>query len=71
AVPHSINTEGLRRRGFTDEQIRNLRNAYRILYRSDLPLAAAVEQLTALAPEQPELKPLLDFIALSERSLIR
>lgn len=71
AVPHSINTEGLRRRGFTDEQIRNLRQAYRILYRSDLPLAAAVEQLTALAPEQPELKPLLDFIALSERSLIR
>src|ERR1700689_2728719 len=46
AVPHSINTEGLRRRGFSADQIRNLRNAYRILYRSDLPLAAAVEQLS-------------------------
>jgi UDP-N-acetylglucosamine acyltransferase len=71
ATPHSINTEGLKRRGFSAEQIRNLRNAYRILYRSDLPLGTALEQLAALAPSQPELQPLLDFIAKSERSLIR
>lgn len=71
AVPHSINSEGLKRRGFTADQIRNLRNAYRILYRSDLPLAAAVEQLAALVPTQPELRPLLDFIGTSGRSLIR
>ncbi len=71
AVPHSINSEGLRRRGFSGEQIRNLRNAYRILYRSELPLAAAIEQLSGLADAQPELKPLLSFIAGSERSLIR
>ena len=71
AVPHSINSEGLKRRGFTPEQIRNLRHAYRILYRSDLPLATAVQQLTALAPTQPELAPLVDFIGSSERSLIR
>ena len=72
AVPHSINSEGLKRRGFTAEQIRNLRNAYRILYRSNLPLAAAVEQLTALSATQPELKPFIDFVAApSDRSLIR
>jgi len=71
AVPHSINSEGLKRRGFSADQIRNLRNAYRILYRSDLPLAAAVEQLAGLVPTQPELRPLLDFIGTSERSLIR
>jgi UDP-N-acetylglucosamine acyltransferase len=71
AVPHSINAEGLKRRGFSAEQIRNLRHAYRILYRSDLPLATAIEQLSALAPTQLELRPLLDFIASSERSLIR
>ncbi len=63
AVPHSINSEGLKRRGFTPEQIRNLRNAYRILYRSDLPLAAAVEQLSELATAQPELRLLIEFIA--------
>jgi UDP-N-acetylglucosamine acyltransferase len=71
AVPHSINSEGLKRRGFSPEQIRNLKNAYRILYRSDLPLETAVQQLTELAPAQPELQPLLAFIAGSERSLIR
>ena len=71
AVPHSINAEGLKRRGFSADQIRNLRNAYRILYRSDMPLAAAVEQLSALVATQPELKLLLEFIGTSERSLIR
>jgi UDP-N-acetylglucosamine acyltransferase len=71
AVPHSINSEGLKRRGFTPEQIRNLKNAYRILYRSDLALATAVEQLSELAPSQPELNPLIKFIGGSERSLIR
>ena len=71
AVPHSINSEGLKRRGFTADQIRNLRNAYRVLYRSELPLAAAIEQLGALVATQPELRPLLDFIGTSERSLIR
>jgi UDP-N-acetylglucosamine acyltransferase len=71
AEPHSINSEGLKRRGFTTEQIRNLKNAYRILYRSDLPLDAAVKQLSELAPSQPELNLLLSFIGNSERGLIR
>jgi UDP-N-acetylglucosamine acyltransferase len=71
AVPHSINSEGLKRRGFSPEQIRNLRQAYRILYRSDLPLAAAAQQLAVLAATQPELVPLVEFIGSSERSLIR
>ncbi len=44
-APHTVNSEGLKRRGFTDEQIRNLREAYRILYRSELKLAEALERL--------------------------
>jgi UDP-N-acetylglucosamine acyltransferase len=71
AVPHSINSEGLKRRGFTPEQIRNLKNAYRVLYRSDLKLADAVAVLSQRVAEQPELKPLLDFIGDSTRSLVR
>jgi UDP-N-acetylglucosamine acyltransferase len=71
AVPHSINSEGLKRRGFTPEQIRNLKNAYRVLYRSDLKLADAVAELTRRAETQPELKPLVDFIGDSTRSLVR
>jgi len=71
AKPHSINSEGLKRRGFTPEQIRNLRNAYRVLYRSGLRLEDALEQLQAAAREQPELQPLVDFIPQSTRSLVR
>jgi len=71
AVPHSINSEGLKRRGFTPEQIRNLKNAYRILYRSEKKLEDAVAELKVLATSQPELQPMLDFIAASTRSLVR
>jgi UDP-N-acetylglucosamine acyltransferase len=71
AEPRGINVEGLKRRGFTAEQIRNLRNAYKILYRSELPLSEAVQRLSELVPTQPELKILVDFIAASERRLAR
>jgi UDP-N-acetylglucosamine acyltransferase len=71
AVPHSINSEGLKRRGFTPEQIRNLKNAYRVLYRSELKLADAVAELTKRVETQPELKPFVDFIGESTRSLVR
>ena len=71
AVPHSINSEGLKRRGFTPEQIRNLKNAYRVLYRSDLKLADAVAELKTRAESQPELRIFVDFIGESTRSLVR
>ena len=71
AVPHSINSEGLKRRGFSEEQIRNLRNAYRVLYRSDLKLADAVAELRKRAETQPELRIFVDFIGESTRSIVR
>jgi len=71
AVPHSINSEGLKRRGFTPEQIRNLKNAYRVLYRSDKKLEDAVAELKVMAETQPEIQPMIDFIAASTRSLVR
>ncbi len=71
AAPHAVNAEGLKRRGFSAEQIRNLRQAYRILYRSELKLSEAVEQLTARAQSQPELASLVEFIGRSTRSLVR
>ena len=71
AKPHSVNSEGLKRRDFSEAQIRNIRAAYRTLYRRGLPLAAALQELTAAAAEQPEIRPLVEFIAGSTRSLIR
>ena len=70
-VPHTVNSEGLKRRGFSPEQIRNIKNAYRILYRSDLKLAEAIARLEPLAAEQPELRPFVEFIQDSSRSLVR
>jgi UDP-N-acetylglucosamine acyltransferase len=69
--PRGINIEGLRRRDFSAEQIRNLKEAYRVLYRSGLRLAEARDSLTALVAEQPELRILVEFLGRSERSIIR
>jgi UDP-N-acetylglucosamine acyltransferase len=71
AVPHSVNSEGLKRRGFTSEQITHIRRAYRVLYRSGLKLKAALEELDKAAAEQAELRPFVDFIKRSERSIVR
>jgi UDP-N-acetylglucosamine acyltransferase len=71
AAPHSINATGLSRRGFTAEQVRNIKNAYRTLYRMDLPLEAAMEKLREAAKTQAELVPFVEFVARSTRSLIR
>jgi UDP-N-acetylglucosamine acyltransferase len=62
AEAHSINAEGLKRRGFTAEQIRNLRSAYRTLFRAKLKLAEALAELRQRAVEQPELLPLVQFL---------
>jgi UDP-N-acetylglucosamine acyltransferase len=71
AEPKGVNSEGLKRRGFGPQQITNIRNAYRLLYRSGLKLAAATAQLQALAVDQPELLPFVQFLAVSERSIVR
>ncbi len=71
AVPHAVNSEGLKRRGFTAAQIRNIREAYRTVYRSDLRLIEALEQLDARAAEQPEVQLFAAFIRNSGRSIVR
>ena len=71
ADAHSINAEGLKRRGFTAGQIRNIRAAFRVLYRSGLKLAEATAQLEALAKDQPELTPLVEFLPLASRGIVR
>jgi UDP-N-acetylglucosamine acyltransferase len=71
AEPKGINSEGLKRRGFDAAQIANIKNAYRVFYRSGLKLAEAVQQLRSQAATQSELLPFVDFIGASERSIIR
>jgi UDP-N-acetylglucosamine acyltransferase len=71
AAPHSVNVVGLKRRGFTPEQVLNVRRAYRVLYRSGLKLKTALEQLDAAAVTQEEIRPFVDFIRRSSRSIVR
>jgi len=71
AAAHSVNAEGLRRRGFTPDQIRNIRSAFRLLYRSGLKLAEAQARLGTLAQEQPELGLIVEFLPQSTRSIVR
>ena len=71
AVPHSVNSVGLKRRGFTDEQILNVRRAYRVRYRSGLKLKTALEELDKAAITQVEIRAFVDFIRRSSRSIVR
>ena len=71
AEPHSVNSEGLKRRGFSPEQILNIRRAYRLLYRSGLKLQAATQELEKVAVTQAEIRPFVEFIKRSERGIVR
>lgn len=71
AEPAGINSEGMRRNGFTPEQITNVKNAYKTLYRQGLPYEEARSQIAQAAETAPELAVLHDFLADSQRSIIR
>ena len=71
AAPHGLNVEGLRRRGFSSETIAQLRRAYKFLYRSNLILKDAMEQMRALAEETPEVGEMIRFLEKSSRGIIR
>jgi len=66
-----INGIGLARHGFTEEQIGRVKEAYRILLRSKLPLEEAVERLRTELGDQSEIQTLLGFVTTSQRGLTR
>ena len=70
-APAGINTEGLKRRDFSTEQIRNIKNAYRIVFRNSLKLAEALSEIEDLVDDQPELGIFLESLKTSERGLVR
>jgi UDP-N-acetylglucosamine acyltransferase len=66
-----INGIGLARHGFSEDQIGRVKEAYRILFRSKLPLEEAVERLRTELGDQSEIRTLLDFVTTSRRGLTR
>jgi UDP-N-acetylglucosamine acyltransferase len=71
AEPRGINAEGLRRRGFSADEIQAIKRAYRVLYMAGLKLDDAVERLREMTVTTRCLAPLVDFIVDSNRSLVR
>ena len=71
AMPKGINSEGLKRRGFSADEIKNIKNAYRIVYRQGNKLSAAIDEVVLLAKDQPELAVFLESLRSSERGVIR
>ncbi|MCX7554816.1 acyl-ACP--UDP-N-acetylglucosamine O-acyltransferase [Marinicella sp. S1101] len=71
AKPRAINFEGLKRRGFDKNRISQIKKAYRILYKSDLKLEQAVDELQQMGQESADVKLMVEFITNSSRSIIR
>lgn len=71
AKPYGINSEGLKRRGFSSDAIAALKRAYKLIYRTGVTLEEARSRITEDAATQPALSVLADFLAASGRGIIR
>ncbi|KKN35951.1 hypothetical protein LCGC14_0778610 [marine sediment metagenome] len=71
AKPFGTNVEGLRRRDFSDEQIKNIKMAYKMLYRSGLKIEEAQQQLSDIQQVSNEITMMLDFLSKQKGGIIR
>jgi len=70
-VPYAVNAEGLKRRGGREDQVRTIRDAYRVVYRAGLRLVEALARLAPEAAARPEIRAFVDFIQSATRSIVR
>ena len=71
AQPRGTNSVGLKRRGFSDDDVLAIRRAYKTLYREGLSLEDAKERLSSAAESTPVVRPLVDFLDGSRRGILR
>ena len=71
ANPHGINSEGLKRRGFSPETIMQIKRAYKVLYRNSLTLEEAKLELAEMQKSCKEINLLSEFLTNSNRGIIR
>ncbi|HEX3897217.1 MAG TPA: acyl-ACP--UDP-N-acetylglucosamine O-acyltransferase [Rudaea sp.] len=69
--PRGINSEGLKRRGFSPERIAAIKRAYKTIYTSGLTLEEARAELSRAAVNAPDVKEMLDFLNSGQRPLFR
>lgn len=71
AKPHGINAEGLKRRGYTTDEITQIKRAYKVLYRNGLSLEEAKKEISIMHAQCDKIQLLSDFLNLSKRGIIR
>ena len=71
AHPHGLNTEGLKRRGYSSESLSTLRKAYKVLYRSGLGIGEAIRVLEEMAEACEELNLMVEFLQRQTRGIVR
>ena len=71
AQPHGINSEGLKRRGFSPEAISAIKRAYKTLYKSGLGLSDAQAAIAQETESTPELALLAEFLTQPGRGIVR
>ena len=71
AATRTLNKEGLKRNGVNEDTQKSMRQAYRILFRSEQTFTNAVKQVRADVATSPELEHLLAFIESSERGIAK
>jgi UDP-N-acetylglucosamine acyltransferase len=71
AQAHGINSEGLKRRGFSADAISGIKRAYKTLYRSGLTFEEARMRLAEQAASVPEVGLLVDFLGRATRGIVR
>ena len=71
ASAHGLNTEGLKRRGFSSEEIRDLKRAYKVVYRQGLNLKDALAELEESAQASEHVGRFVDSIKNASRGIIR
>ncbi len=71
AHAHGLNSEGIKRKGFSKEAMKALREAYKIIYRSNNTTEVAKNELSPLADKFTEVKNMLTFLEQSERGILR
>ena len=66
-----VNSVGLHRRGFTEEQINKIQQVYRVLYLSRLNNTEALAKVIAEVPQSPERDDIVNFVKASKRGIVR
>lgn len=69
--PHGINSVGMERNGISSEDIRLIRNAYKLIYKMNLRLEDAIEKMEDLASDSPQLSDMISFLRNVRRGILR